>query len=137
MNFKLIQLFYWLHLSCIRHFEVSLDPWLYISCEIINILTVLLELLRCVMFLQRMVIQKVFPLLAAEFQNHIMIPFVLPNVLLIAEESSIQEFSTLMLPALRPVFTIQNPIQVRMYIYSTYARMVWIKNCYFMCYKSF
>ena len=87
------------------------------SCEIINKLTILLELHQCVILLQRIVIQKVFPVLAAEFHNHIMIPFVLPNVLLIAEESSIQEFSTLMLPALRPVFTIQNPIQVRMYIY--------------------
>ena len=51
-------------------------------------------------------------MLANEFQNHIMIPFVLPNVLLIAEESSMQEYSTLILPALRPVFTVQNPIQV-------------------------
>ena len=66
--------------------------------------------------LQRIVIQKVFPVLAEEFYNNIMIPFVLPNVLLIAEESSIQEYSTLILPALRPVFTVQNPIQVYMYM---------------------
>ena len=56
--------------------------------------------------------QKVFPVLAAEFHNNIMIPFVLPNVLLIAEESSIQEYSDLILPALKQVFTVQNPIQV-------------------------
>ena len=61
-------------------------------------------------------VQKVFPVLAAEFNNKIMIPFVLPNVLLIAEESNIQEYSTLILPTLRPVFTVQNPIQVCMYV---------------------
>jgi len=63
-------------------------------------------------FLQRMVVQKVFPALTAEFHNHKMIPFVLPNVLMIAEESSIQEYATLVLPALEPVFAVQDPIQV-------------------------
>ena len=69
-------------------------------------------------------VQKVFPVLAAEFHNNIMIPFVLPNVLLIAEESSIQEYSTLILPTLKPVFTVQNPIQVCMCVRTSIAFVV-------------
>ena len=41
-----------------------------------------------------------------------MIPFVLPNVLLIAEDCTTQEFIDLILPELKPVFKIQDPIQV-------------------------
>ena len=66
----------------------------------------------CLLLVQRMMVQKVFPALTAEFHNHKMIPFVLPNVLMIAEESSIQEYATLVLPALEPVFAVQEPIQV-------------------------
>jgi len=70
----------------------------------------------------------VFPALTAEFHNHKMIPFVLPNVLMIAEESSIQEYATLVLPALEPVFAVQDPIQVCVYAcmhtyIHTYVRM--------------
>lgn len=41
-----------------------------------------------------------------------MIPFVLPNVLLIAEDCTAQEFCDLILTELKPVFKIQDPIQV-------------------------
>lgn len=41
-----------------------------------------------------------------------MVPFVLPNVLLIAEDCTTQEFIDLILPELKPVFKIQEPIQV-------------------------
>ena len=75
-----------------------------------------------------MVVQKVFPSLTAEFHNHKMIPFVLPNVLMIAEESSIQEYATLVLPALEPLFAVQDPIQVCVcvccvHLLSTWARL--------------
>ena len=63
-------------------------------------------------FLQRVVIQRVLPQLCAEFSNHQMIPFVLPNVLLIAEDCTTQEFIDLILPELKPVFKIQDPVQV-------------------------
>jgi len=53
---------------------------------------------------------KIFPAITAEFHNRKMIPFVLPNVLMIAEESSIQEYATLVLPALEPVFAVQDPV---------------------------
>ena len=62
--------------------------------------------------LQRVVIQRVLPQLCAEFSNHQMVPFVLPNVLLIAEDCTTQEFSDLIFPELKPVFKIQEPIQV-------------------------
>ncbi|XP_073245598.1 SCY1-like protein 2 isoform X1 [Porites lutea] len=61
---------------------------------------------------KRVVIQRVLPQLCAEFSNHQMVPFVLPNVLLIAEDCTTQEFSDLILPELKPVFKIQEPIQV-------------------------
>jgi len=83
---------------------------------------------KCFLLLvQRMGVQKVFPALTAEFHNHKMIPFVLPNVLLIAEESSIQEYATLVLPALEPVFAVQDPIQVCVYIH-TYMHL-YIHTC--------
>ena len=41
-----------------------------------------------------------------------MIPFVLPLVLLIADDCSIEEYSTLVLPILIPAFRIHEPIQV-------------------------
>ena len=50
--------------------------------------------------------------LGAEFRNHKMIPFVLPLVLLIADDCSIEEYSTLVLPILIPAFRIHDPIQV-------------------------
>ena len=61
---------------------------------------------------QRVVIQRVLPQLCSEFSNHQMIPFVLPNVLLIAEDCTTQEYIDLILPELKPVFKIQDPIQV-------------------------
>lgn len=63
-------------------------------------------------FPQRVIIQRVLPQLCLEFSNHQMIPFVLPNVLLIAEDCTTQEFCDLILPELKPVFKIQDPIQV-------------------------
>lgn len=41
-----------------------------------------------------------------------MVPFVLPNVLLIAEECTKEEYVRLILPDLTPVFKQQEPVQV-------------------------
>lgn len=43
-----------------------------------------------------------------------MVPFVLPNVLLVAEEISCEEFETDILPSLAPVFEMKEPIQIAM-----------------------
>lgn len=59
-----------------------------------------------------MVHQRILPALSQEFRNHKMIPFVLPLVLLIAEDCTIQEYNTLVLPVLIPAFCIYKPIQV-------------------------
>ncbi|XP_064400390.1 SCY1-like protein 2 isoform X2 [Halichondria panicea] len=61
---------------------------------------------------QRVVHQRVLPALAREFRNHKMVPFVLPLVLLIAEDCSIQDHETLIMPILIPALGIQNPVQV-------------------------
>ena len=41
-----------------------------------------------------------------------MIPFVLPNILLIAETCTNEEYNELIFPKLKPVLKIQDPIQV-------------------------
>lgn len=43
-----------------------------------------------------------------------MVPFVLPNVLLVAEEISNEEFEQEILPSLMPVFQMKEPIQIAM-----------------------
>lgn len=52
------------------------------------------------------------PALTSEFVNPDMVPFVLPNVLLIAEECTKEEYVRLILPDLTPVFKQQEPVQV-------------------------
>lgn len=52
------------------------------------------------------------PCLVKEFVNPPMIPFVLPNVLLIAENSNSQEYVKHILVHLKPVMKISEPIQI-------------------------
>lgn len=61
---------------------------------------------------QRVIVQRILPCLTSEFVNPDMVPFVLPNVLLIAEECTKEEYIKLILPELGPVFKQQEPIQV-------------------------
>lgn len=61
---------------------------------------------------QRVIVQRILPCLTSEFVNPDMVPFVLPNVLLIAEECTKEEYIKLILPDLGPVFKQQEPIQV-------------------------
>lgn len=61
---------------------------------------------------KRVNLYRILPCLLKEFPSVEMIPFVLPNVLLIAEEATKAEFCKLILPALRPVFSLQEPIQI-------------------------
>uniref|UniRef100_A0A803WE11 SCY1 like pseudokinase 2 n=1 Tax=Ficedula albicollis TaxID=59894 RepID=A0A803WE11_FICAL len=60
---------------------------------------------------KRVIIQRILPCLTSEFVNPDMVPFVLPNVLLIAEECTKEEYIKLILPDLGPVFKQQEPIQ--------------------------
>ncbi|XP_054609500.1 SCY1-like protein 2 isoform X1 [Dunckerocampus dactyliophorus] len=60
---------------------------------------------------KRVVVYRILPSLTSEFVNPDMVPFVLPNVLLIAEECTKEEYVRLILPDLTPVFKQQEPIQ--------------------------
>uniref|UniRef100_A0A8C1YAB5 Protein kinase domain-containing protein n=1 Tax=Cyprinus carpio TaxID=7962 RepID=A0A8C1YAB5_CYPCA len=61
---------------------------------------------------KRVVIYRILPALTSEFVNPDMVPFVLPNVLLIAEECTKEEYVRLVLPDLTPVFKQQEPVQI-------------------------
>ncbi|XP_061618411.1 SCY1-like protein 2 [Phyllopteryx taeniolatus] len=61
---------------------------------------------------KRVVVYRILPSLTSEFVNPDMVPFVLPNVLLIAEECTKDEYIRLILPDLSPVFQQQEPIQI-------------------------
>lgn len=60
----------------------------------------------------RICIYRILPCLTKEFINPPMVPFVLPNVLLIAENCSKEEYVKYVLPVLKPVMLIQDPIQI-------------------------
>nr|CAG4651596.1 EOG090X018J [Triops cancriformis] len=60
----------------------------------------------------RVILFRVLPCLVKEFVNASMVPFVLPCVLLIAQEASKEEFVHHILPHLKPVMKIQEPIQI-------------------------
>ncbi|XP_075145602.1 SCY1-like protein 2 [Haematobia irritans] len=60
----------------------------------------------------RVNLHSILPYLVKEFVNSPMIPFVLPNVLLIAEMSSQKEYCDHILPHLKPIFKLTDPIQI-------------------------
>lgn len=59
-----------------------------------------------------MSLHRVVPCLAKEYHTPEMVPFVLPNVLLVAEEATKEEFQSLILQDMIPLFRLQEPIQV-------------------------
>ncbi|XP_054844268.1 SCY1-like protein 2 [Eublepharis macularius] len=61
---------------------------------------------------KRVIVQRILPCLTSEFVNPDMVPFVLPNVLIIAEECTKEEYIKLILPDLSPVFKQQEPVQI-------------------------
>ncbi|KAM8909917.1 SCY1-like protein 2 isoform 2-T2 [Spinachia spinachia] len=61
---------------------------------------------------KRVVVYRILPALTSEFVNPDMVPFVLPNVLLIAEECTKDEYVRLIMPDLTPVFKQQEPVQI-------------------------
>lgn len=60
----------------------------------------------------RVCLNRILPCLIKEFVNPTMVPFVLPNVLLMAEKCTKEEYCQKILPSLKPVMKIQEPIQV-------------------------
>lgn len=81
----------------------------------------------CFFSSQRVVVYRILPALTSEFINPDMVPFVLPNVLLIAEECTKDEYIRLILPDLTPVFKQQEPVQVEhstRHMRCVYARLL-------------
>jgi SCY1-like protein 2 len=64
----------------------------------------------------RVAVHRVVPCLAKEFINPHMIPFVLPSVLAIAQEATNEDFVSHILPFLKSVMKITDPVQVRLKI---------------------
>ncbi|XP_055685119.1 SCY1-like protein 2 isoform X2 [Lutzomyia longipalpis] len=60
----------------------------------------------------RVNMQRILPCLVKEFINAPMVPFVLPNVLLIAENCTEKDYKKHILPPLKAVMKIQDPIQI-------------------------
>lgn len=61
---------------------------------------------------KRVALHRVLPCLVKEYANVDMVPFVLPSVLLIAEQSTKEEFVAIILPDLVPIFRLREPIQI-------------------------
>lgn len=60
----------------------------------------------------RVNIHRILPCLVKEFVNPPMVPFVLPNVILIAENATEREYTQLILPSLKSVMKLQEPVQI-------------------------
>ncbi|XP_014768329.1 SCY1-like protein 2 isoform X1 [Octopus bimaculoides] len=56
--------------------------------------------------------QRILPPLFSESVNPDMIPFVLPSILYIAEQSTEREYVTLIFPEIIPMFKLQKPVQI-------------------------
>lgn len=61
---------------------------------------------------KRVALHRVLPCLVKEYANSDMVPFVLPSVLLIAEQASKEEFCSIILPDLIPIFRLREPVQI-------------------------
>lgn len=60
----------------------------------------------------RVNVNRILPCLVKEFVNPPMVPFVLPNVILIAESATEREYTQLILPSLKSVMKLQEPVQI-------------------------
>ncbi len=61
---------------------------------------------------KRVKLNRVVSSLAREYLNPDMVPFVLPNILLIAQETTDEEFQKWIIPDLVSVFKMKEPIQI-------------------------
>ncbi|XP_052064177.1 SCY1-like protein 2 isoform X2 [Mytilus californianus] len=61
---------------------------------------------------KRVNLQRILPALTKECVNADMIPFVLPSILLMAEQVSEKEYMMFIFPELKPMFKIKEPIQI-------------------------
>ncbi|CAG5079271.1 Similar to Scyl2: SCY1-like protein 2 (Mus musculus), partial [Cotesia congregata] len=64
----------------------------------------------------RVVLHRVLPCLYKEFVNAPMIPFVLPSILQVLEECTVDEFTEYILPNIKPVLAMEDPPQISLVI---------------------
>ncbi|KAI7868246.1 kinase-like domain-containing protein, partial [Spinellus fusiger] len=62
-------------------------------------------------FSDRVVKRKILPTLLEELKDHPLLPYTVPNILLITQQLTQKEFCDLILPSLKPVFLIRDPPQ--------------------------
>ncbi|KAI0317305.1 hypothetical protein OF83DRAFT_1058941, partial [Amylostereum chailletii] len=62
-------------------------------------------------FSESLQIRKILPSLLEEMKDPHLLPSILPNVFLVSKIISPQQFATLVLPSLKPLFTIKDPPQ--------------------------
>lgn len=74
----------------------------------------------------RVKVQRVLPCLTREFAQPTMIPFVLPSILDIAQDCTQKEFVTFLLPNLKQVMKITEPVQVSMFK----VNVVTVQKCF-------
>ncbi|XP_065211698.1 SCY1-like protein 2 [Planococcus citri] len=60
----------------------------------------------------RVSVFRIIPCLAKEFVNPTMVPFVLPSVFAISESCTEEEFTQYILPILKPVLRMREPVQI-------------------------
>lgn len=65
---------------------------------------------------KRVKLRRIVTGLAKDFVNPDMVPFVLPNMILIAKETTDEEFHTWIVPDLVPVFKYKEPIQIGIFL---------------------
>ncbi|KAG0174626.1 hypothetical protein DFQ28_004276 [Apophysomyces sp. BC1034] len=62
-------------------------------------------------FPERVLKRKILPSLLEELKDHQLLPYTVPNIFTITQKLSQQEFCDLVLPSLKPVFSIRDPPQ--------------------------
>ncbi|KAF9930396.1 hypothetical protein FBU30_000527 [Linnemannia zychae] len=62
-------------------------------------------------FPERVLFKKILPCLLDELKDHALLPYTLPNVFYIIQKMSPKEFEERVLPSLKPIFLVREPMQ--------------------------
>ncbi|KAL1926285.1 hypothetical protein VTP01DRAFT_5982 [Rhizomucor pusillus] len=62
-------------------------------------------------FPERVLKRKILPSLLEELKNHQLLPYTIPNIFIITQQLSQDEFCQLVLPPLKPIFNVRDPPQ--------------------------
>ncbi|KAG0219184.1 hypothetical protein BGX33_004248 [Mortierella sp. NVP41] len=62
-------------------------------------------------FPERVLLRKILPCLLDELKDHALLPYTLPNVFYIIQKMSPKEFEERVLPSLKPIFLVREPMQ--------------------------